>query len=162
MKSGLTLLIVALITASVFFGSDANAIDASGIKTANLKDADLDLINNHDPLSELENFDLLDGYQVNLFASDPMLANPVHMHWDASGRLWVACSWAYPQLKPGEVANDKIIILEDTDGDGAADKSTVFADGLYLPTGIEFANGGVYVGQSPDVFFLKDLSLIHI
>ncbi|MBP82774.1 MAG: dehydrogenase [Verrucomicrobiales bacterium] len=156
MKSGLTLLIVALITASVFLGSDANAIDASGIKTANLKDADLDLINNHDPQSELENFDLLDGYQVNLFASDPMLANPVHMHWDASGRLWVACSWAYPQLKPGEVANDKIIILEDTDGDGAADKSTVFADGLYLPTGIEFANGGVYVGQSPDVFFLKD------
>ncbi|MDB4614800.1 dehydrogenase, partial [bacterium] len=85
-----------------------------------------------------------------------MLANPVHMHWDSKGRLWVSCSWAYPQLKPGEVANDKIIILEDTDGDGAADKSTVFADGLYLPTGIELANGGCYVAQSPDVFFLKD------
>ncbi|MEM7601446.1 MAG: PVC-type heme-binding CxxCH protein, partial [Verrucomicrobiota bacterium] len=83
-------------------------------------------------------------------------ANPVHMQWDTKGRLWVACSWAYPQLKPDDVADDKIIILEDTDGDGAADKSTVFADGLYLPTGIEFANGGVYVGQSPDVFFLKD------
>lgn len=128
--------------------------EATGIK--NLKGADLDLMNNHDPASQLENFDLLPGYQVNLFASDPMFANPVHMHWDSRGRLWVACSWAYPQLKPGEVANDKIIILEDTDDDGVADKSTVFADGLYLPTGIELANGGCYVAQSPDVFFFKD------
>lgn len=132
----------------------ASAQDAAGIK--NLSGADLDLMNNHDPASQLENFELLPDYQVNLFASDPMFANPVHMHWDSKGRLWVACSWAYPQLKPGEVANDKIIILEDTDDDGVADKSTVFADGLYLPTGIELANGGCYVAQSPDVFFLKD------
>lgn len=130
--------------------------DTKGIKSANIKGADVSLMNNHDPASELENFTLLPGYQANLFASDPMLANPVHMHWDARGRLWVACSWTYPQLKPGDVANDKIIILEDTDNDGKADKSTVFADGLYLPTGIEIANGGCYVGQSPDVFFLKD------
>ncbi len=144
----LTLLLVPL-----FMGL-ADAQDASGIK--NLSGANLDLMNDHDPASELENFELLDGYQVNLFAADPMLANPVHMHWDSKGRLWVACSWAYPQLKPGEVANDKIIILEDTDNDGVADKSTVFADGLYLPTGLELANGGCYVAQSPDVFFLKD------
>ena len=118
------------------------AQDASGIKTANLKDADLALMNNHDPESQRENFELLPGFEVNLFAAEPMLANPVHMVWDSRGRLWVACSWAYPQLEPGEVADDKIIILEDTDGDGAADKSTVFADGLYVPTGIELANGG--------------------
>ncbi len=130
--------------------------DATGIKIANLADADLELMDNHDPASELANFELLPDFEVNLFAADPMLANPIHMHWDSKGRLWVACSWAYPQLKPGEVANDKIIILEDTDGDGSADKSTVFADGLYLPTGIELANGGCYVAQSPDVFFLKD------
>ena len=135
---------------------NAIAQNSKGIKTANLKGADLDLMNNHDPNSQLEKFDLLPGYQVNLFAADPMFANPVHMHWDSRGRLWVACSWAYPQLKPGEVANDKIIILEDTDDDGVADKSTVFADGLYLPTGLELANGGCYVAQSPDVFFLKD------
>ncbi len=130
--------------------------DATGIRTANLEGADLDLMNNHDPASELENFELLPGYEANLFAADPMLANPVHMVWDSRGRLWVACSWAYPQIKPGDVANDKIIILEDTDNDGVADKSTVFADGLYLPTGIELANGGCFVGQSPDVLFLKD------
>lgn len=129
---------------------------AEGIKTANIKDADLSLMQNHDPASELAHFQLLPGYQANLFASEPMLANPIHMMWDSRGRLWVACSWAYPQLKPGEKANDKIIILEDTDNDGRADKSTVFADGLYLPTGIELANGGCYVAQSPDVFFFKD------
>lgn len=134
----------------------ASAQNADGIKESNLKGANLELMNNHDPASQLENFELLPGYEVNLFAAEPMLANPIHMVWDSRGRLWVACSWAYPQIKPGDVANDKIIILEDTDNDGVADKSTVFADGLYLPTGIELANGGCYVGQSPDVFFLKD------
>ena len=142
----------------VFGLSDASAQNAGGIKESNLRGANLDLMNQHDPASQLENFELLPGYEVNLFAADPMLANPVHMVWDSRGRLWVACSWAYPQIKPGDVANDKIIILEDTDNDGVADKSTVFADGLYLPTGIELANGGCYVGQSPDVYFLKDIN----
>ena len=127
-----------------------------GIKAANLSGANIKLMDNHDPASELENFVLLPGYEANLFAAEPMLANPIHMVWDSRGRLWVACSWAYPQLKPGDVANDKVIILEDTDGDGRADKSTTFADGLYIPTGIELANGGCYVAQSPDVFFFQD------
>ena len=138
----------------ILLASAAYGQNSEGIK--NLKGADLDLMNNHDPNSQLENFELLPDYQVNLFAADPMFANPVHMHWDSKGRLWVACSWAYPQLQPGDVADDKIIILEDTDDDGVADKSTVFADGLYLPTGIELANGGCYVAQSPDIFFLND------
>ena len=130
--------------------------NADGISKRNLANADLALMEDHDPKVEQANFKLLPGYEVNLFAQEPMLANPIHMTWDARGRLWVACSWAYPQLKPGEVANDKIIILEDTNGDGKADKSTVFADGLYMPTGIELANGGCFVAQTPDVFFLKD------
>lgn len=147
------------LTLILFFALGLGALaqkDAEGIKSANIKDADLRLMHNHDPASELANFQLMDGYQANLFASEPMFANPIQMAWDSRGRLWVACSWAYPQLKPGQEANDKIIILEDTDEDGKADKSTVFAEGLYLPTGIELANGGCYVGQSPDVFFLKD------
>ena len=147
---------LALLAFALSIVLDAAAADTSGIKAANLKGADVELMSNHDPASELENFDLLPGYQANLFATDPMLANPIHMHWDSRGRLWVACSWSYPQIKPGAVADDKIVILEDTDNDGDADKSTVFADGLYLPTGIELANGGCYVGQSPDIFFLKD------
>lgn len=142
--------------ASVLACGAAHAADTKGIKAANLKGADLELMNNHDPASELENFMMLDGYEANLFASEPMIENPIHMQWDSRGRLWVACSWSYPQLKPGQKADDKIIILEDTDNDGKADKSTVFADGLYLPTGIELANGGCYIAQSPDVFFFKD------
>ena len=55
------------------------------------------------------------------------IVKPLQIRWDARGRLWVACGPSYPQLKPGEVADDKIVILEDTDGDGRADKSSVFA-----------------------------------
>ncbi|MEO1845121.1 MAG: PVC-type heme-binding CxxCH protein, partial [Akkermansiaceae bacterium] len=151
MRQFLSLTVLVLLGASGAWGQDT-----SGIKTANLKGADLKLMKDHAPAVEQANFDLLPGYEVNLFAAEPMLANPIHMVWDSRGRLWVACSWAYPQLVPGEVANDKIIILEDTDDDGKADKSTVFAEGLSMPTGIELANGGCYVAQTPDVFFLKD------
>ena len=132
-----------LILATVILANAGSVLsqDPTGrLNKGNLKGADLTLMTNHDPAVEQANFELMPGYEVNLFASEPMFANPIHMVWDSKGRLWVACSWAYPQLKPGQKANDKIIILEDTNQDGKADKSTVFADGLYLPTGIELAN----------------------
>ncbi len=97
--------------------------------------------------------------KVNLFASEkeiPELAKPVQMSFDARGRLWVACWPTYPHWKPKEEMNDKLLILEDSDGDGRADKKTVFADGLHCPTGFEFASGGVLVAQAPDLMFLKD------
>src|SRR5207253_241517 len=101
------------------------------------------------------------GMKVNLFASEkqfPELAKPVQMQFDAKGRLWV-CVWpSYPHWKPKEEMNDKILILEDTDGDGKADKCTVFADRLHCPTGFEFYNGGVLVAQAPDLMFLKDIN----
>ena len=80
------------------------------------------------------------GLKVNLFASEkefPDLAKPVQMSFDAKGRLWVACWPTYPHWKPKEEMNDKILILEDTDGDGKADKQTMFADHLHCPTGFE-------------------------
>src|SRR5882724_10490271 len=83
-----------------------------------------------DPELERKTFQVADGFEVNLFAADPQLAKPIQMNFDAAGRLWVACSEAYPQIKPGARQNDKIIILEDTKGTGKADKTTVFADGL--------------------------------
>jgi putative heme-binding domain-containing protein len=100
-----------------------------------------------------------DGYEVNLFASEvefPNLANPVQMAFDARGRLWIATMPSYPQYFPGTSVNDKILIYADTDGDGRADKETVFADGLHLPTGLEIADGGCYVAQEPNLVFLKD------
>ncbi len=78
------------------------------------------------------------------------------MNFDARGRLWVASSEVYPQIKPGQVANDKVVILEDTDGDGKADKTTVFADGLLIPTGVEPGDGGAYVANSTELLHLAD------
>src|SRR5262249_26628264 len=95
-----------------------------------------------DPELERKTFQLPPGFEVNLFAADPLLAKPIQMNFDARGRLWVACSETYPQIEPGKKANDKIIILEDTKGVGRADKTTVFMDGLLIPTGIEPGDGG--------------------
>lgn len=99
------------------------------------------------------------GMKVNLFASEemfPELVNPVQMAWDTKGRLWVAAWRTYPHWKPKEPMDDKLLILEDTDGDGKADKCTTFAGDIHNPTGFEFWNGGVLVAQTPDLLFLKD------
>lgn len=103
-------------------------------------------------------FRLPEGYEINLFASekDFPVEEAVAMNFDARGRLWVATMPTYPQYFPGIPVHDKIVILEDTNADGKADKHTVFADDLYLPLGFEFGNGGVYVSQEPDILFLKD------
>ncbi len=109
-----------------------------------------------DPDEELASFQIADGFEVTLFAAEPMLINPVQMNWDAEGRLWVISSTAYPHVKTGEEANDKIYVLEDTDGDGKADKSTIFADGLMTPTGILPGDGGVYVANSTEILHFMD------
>ena len=100
------------------------------------------------------------GYKVELFASEqqfPNLANPMQLSFDNRGRLWVAVMPAYPAYRPGDaLPNDKILIYEDTDGDGKADKETVFADQLYLPIGFEFAPEGVYLSQEPNLELLSD------
>src|SRR5881396_1654384 len=117
---------------------------------------DLTKIPDPDPEIERRSFQVADGFEVNLFAADPLLAKPIQMNFDAAGRLWVACSVVYPQIKPGQKANDRIIILEDTKGVGSADKVTVFADGLLIPTGLEPGDGGVYVANSTDLVHLAD------
>jgi putative heme-binding domain-containing protein len=104
-----------------------------------------------DPELERRTFILPPGFEVNLWAADPLLAKPIQINFDARGRLWVAASEVYPQIRPGQQASDKILILEDTDGDGKADKTTVFADGLLIPTGLEPGDGGVYVADSTDI-----------
>src|SRR5436190_14059286 len=97
------------------------------------------------------------GFEVRLFASEPMVVNPVAMTWDERGRLWVLELYEYPKGAPkGEKGRDRIKILEDTDGDGVSDKVTVFADGFSLATGLALGNGGVYVGAAPDFYFLQD------
>ena len=99
------------------------------------------------------------GLNVELFASErdfPELVNPVQIAFDTKGRLWVAAWKNYPQWQPTTPMDDKLIILEDTNGDGRADKRTVFAGDLNYPTGFEFYNGGVLVAQAPNLIFLTD------
>ncbi len=112
-----------------------------------------------DPEEAIKLITVARGMRVNLFASEkefPELVNAVQMSFDPQGRLWVAVWETYPHWKPKEEMNDKLLILEDTDGDGKADKCTVFADHLHCPTGFEFYNGGVLIAQAPDLMFLKD------
>ena len=110
----------------------------------------------YDPEVERQSFILADGFEANLFAVEPMVSKPIGMNFDADGKLWVVSSSIYPQIKPGQVPNDKVIVLEDTTGSGKADKATVFADGLFIPTGILPGDGGCYVANSTEVLHLKD------
>ena len=112
-----------------------------------------------DPSPEAERAALrvLDGFEVRLFASE---ADGVHKHiqirFGPDGRLWVAGSVVYPQLRPGEKPRDQVVVLEDTDRDGRADRSTVFADDLLMPTGLELGDGGLYVTSGSDLLHLRD------
>lgn len=104
-------------------------------------------------------FELADGYEIQLVASEeqfPELANPVSLNFDNKGRLWVTTMPSYPHWQPKSKMEDKVLILEDENGDGTADKCIVFADGLHQPTGFEIGNNGAYVAQQPDILFLQD------
>jgi putative membrane-bound dehydrogenase-like protein len=96
-------------------------------------------------------------FEMKLFVDETHLGGkPICMNWDERGRLWVALTVDYPNnMQPEGKGNDKIVICEDTDGDGVADKFTVFADKLSLPTSMCFSNGGVIVTQPPHTLFLK-------
>ena len=111
------------------------------------------------PADELNAFQVDPRFEVNLFASEvefPDIACPIQIRWDGQHRMWVSCSTTYPHVYPGQKPNDKIVILEDTDGDGQADKSTVFADDVHIPLSFELGDGGVYVSEEPHLTFLKD------
>lgn len=111
------------------------------------------------PEEALKSFQLAPGFRAKLFASEvefPELQNPCQFTFDAQGRLWVCTMNSYPMYLPGRPVDDKILILEDTDGDGRADKQIIFADKLHIPTGIELGDGGAYVAQQPNLMFLKD------
>jgi len=109
-----------------------------------------------DVTKELEGFTVADGFEVNLFASDPMIANPINMDWDDQGRLWIVGSAVYPHIAPGQAASDTITVIQDTNGDGVADTSSVFADNLFIPTGVAYGDGGVYVANSTEILHLTD------
>jgi len=100
-------------------------------------------------------------FTLNLFAQEPNVMHPIAMAWDERGRLYVLITKDYPnERKPEGVGlpggSDYIVICEDTDKDGKADKFTNFAEGMSIPTGMAFGNGGLYVSQAPHMLFLQD------
>ncbi len=106
-------------------------------------------------------FTLGENISAQLWAANPLISKPLHLNWDARGRLWVASTPIYPQIEPGAIASDRIFVVEDTDHDGKADKSVVFTDDLLIPSTVapvERADGKLeaYVGASTDLWLLAD------
>lgn len=108
------------------------------------------------PAEELLQLKVPDGFEVTLFASEPDLQKPLNMAFDAAGRLWVTGSNQYPYPAADGEGTDTIRILEDTDGDGTADKVTVFADDLNVPIGIYPYRDCAIVFSIPNILFLRD------
>ncbi|MBX3015889.1 MAG: hypothetical protein KF832_30495, partial [Caldilineaceae bacterium] len=110
-----------------------------------------------DPEVQLQGFRVLEGFAVELVASETNgVVKPIQIRFDPDGRLWVAGSVSYPQVIPGVPADDRIVVLEDRDGDGRMEHTTVFAEGLQIPTGLEIGDGGVYVGAATELLHLRD------
>lgn len=115
------------------------------------------------------NFTTSEGLEISLWADTSLVGKPVGMNWDATGRLWIACSPVYPQIAPGGHPDDKVVVLEDTDRDGKADKTTTFASNLIIAAGVapDFASkpnpksktGGLdaaYIGASTELLRMED------
>ena len=96
------------------------------------------------------------GFKAELIAGEPELVQPIAMCWDERGRLWVVEGMSYPQPRAPGAGKDRILIFEDTKGNGTFDKRTVFAEGLSLVSGIEVGFGGVWVGAAPYLMFIAD------
>lgn len=106
---------------------------------------------------ELSGFHLPPGFEIELFAAEPQISKPMNMAWDARGRLWVSSTREYPYPAATDAQpRDTIQILEDTDGDGRADKSTTFADGLNIPIGLLPVADGVICFSIPNLWLLRD------
>lgn len=107
------------------------------------------------PEDAIAKMELPPGFKVECVAAEPLVVNPTSFTWDDRGRIWLTESIEYPRRSPGK-GQDRVKILEDTDGDGKMDKATIFKDGLNIPCGVVHGNGGVYVTNAPDIRFLED------
>jgi putative membrane-bound dehydrogenase-like protein len=95
-----------------------------------------------------------EGFSVSLFAGEPDVHQPIAFCLDDRGRVWVAEAYSYPVRRKDEDAKDRIVIFEDTDGDGKFDKRTVFMEGLNLVSGLQVGFGGVWIGAAPYLLFV--------
>lgn len=121
------------------------------------------------PQESLKALHVKPGFEARLVAAEPLVQDPVFIDWDAKGRMWVVEMGDYPfapgeKTKDGSVGQEKVSdlqtgrvkILEDTNGDGVYDKSTLFLDGLKHPTGLAHWKNGVFIANIPDIFYAED------
>ncbi len=97
-----------------------------------------------------------EGFQVDLIATEPTVTQPIAFTFDERGRIWIAEAHSYPQRQPDGQGKDRIIILEDGNGDGVFETKKTFAEGLNLVSGLEVGFGGVWVGAAPELLFIPD------
>src|ERR1051326_8179608 len=109
-----------------------------------------------EPKDALKTFQIKKGFHLEIAACEPNIASPVALSFDENGRLFVVEMIDYSERREEVPHLGRIRMLEDTDGDGVYDKSTVFADNLPWPTAVFCYNGGIFVGATPDILYLKD------
>ena len=108
------------------------------------------------PEDERQGFKLPEGFEINLYASEPDIGKPINIAFDAKGRMWVTQSFEYPFPSAPGKGKDKLTILEDTDNDGKADKFTAFSDTLNIPIGVLPMNDGAVVYSIPNIYKYTD------
>jgi len=107
------------------------------------------------PQQAVKKMTVPEGFRVEVVAAEPDIVNPVAMTFDEQGRIWITESLEYPRRSPGK-GRDRVKVLEDTNSDGKADRVTIFAEGLNIPSGIAVGHGGVWVANAPDILFMQD------
>jgi mono/diheme cytochrome c family protein/glucose/arabinose dehydrogenase len=112
-----------------------------------------------DPDAALKTFRLAPGYRIELVAAEPMINSPIFFEFDPDGRIWVVEYQGYMRDLQGRGEGDpicRVVVLEDSDADGRADRSTVFLDGLVMPRSLTFVQGGVLVAEPPNLWLCQD------
>src|SRR5579871_2836409 len=111
------------------------------------------------PADEAQTIYMPPGYHVELVASEPLIQDPILIDWDPDGRMWAIEMYGYMNDITASNEHDpicRIVVLEDTNGDGRMDKRTVFADGLVLPRAMKVLDHGVLVGEPPNLWLMRD------
>ena len=110
-----------------------------------------------EPVDAIESINVPDGFEVELVAAEPLVKDPVAIDWGPDGRLWVIEMADYPLGVDGKgESGGRVRFLEDVNGDGQYDNSTLFADGLSFPTGILVWGKGILVTAAPEIVYLED------